>query len=289
MASTYAMASGQSAWPNKVGAVMAKKQQDASLSELSKCLEGLADFLSDLPYWATCDDPKHAPSFVEQCCRWASDCYFPIIGRGDVFAGFVPPADFIEFPRQSYKSAHVAAVSEVVYFFDQLWFCIDRESDGTATKVYQNLRTENVQQLIRENWELTKKVILDKLDPDWQEVFKTVPSRIASERAQYESKYNSQSGTTSDIWYSVDEGERPKDVFDCGPLDGTLKELSRWMGEEGGQGRRVKLMSEVGVVWVLKFHGRHWEVWFKTQDTYALANRRRIDEKKKPTIIVDSP
>jgi len=189
------MAGGQSAWPNQVGAVMGSQQQEDSLSKLSKCVEGLADFLSELPYWATCDDPRHAPSFIEQCFRWVREYSSPIRWSGDVFASFGSPAEVIKFPLKTYKSAHLAAVSEAEGFFSHLRSCIDLESDDTTNKISQNLQNENVQQLIRDNWELTKNVILDRLNEDWQEAFEAVPSQIARERAQYESKFQSQSGS----------------------------------------------------------------------------------------------
>jgi hypothetical protein len=203
--STYTTSVGQSAWPNTVGAIMETKSATA-LSEVSQYVESLALELSLLPAFAQDDKSEQASASVRECCRLVNASLKPITHDGDIYARFGSPADVISIDGRSYESAHLAAINEANSFLDFLWFHIDNKghkhrmekayevlnsatSDDNKARASEYIlhRTGFDPQLVNSNWDVSKEVIFDRLNPDWRKAFNVVPSRIARERAGMES------------------------------------------------------------------------------------------------------
>jgi len=75
------------------------------------------------------------------------------------------------------------------------------------------------------------------------------------------------------LWYFT-ENPPADSKFEFGTLEGTLKELARWLHLD----QRV-LKEENGTRWwIAKVHGKRWRIWFPNEHAYARAGARRAAE-----------
>jgi rubrerythrin len=70
--------------------------------------------------------------------------------------------------------------------------------------------------------------------------------------------------------------EPPSDSpFRCGPLEGKLKDLARWMGMDQ---RTLKAHHRKASWWLKRVHGSQWLLWLSTQKKLAEVNGKRLAE-----------
>lgn len=68
----------------------------------------------------------------------------------------------------------------------------------------------------------------------------------------------------------------PPPAFAFGPLEGSQAKLSSWLfADHLEERRRLKRKAETKSIWVRQVHARLYEVWFRTQKDFDLADRRR--------------
>ena len=73
----------------------------------------------------------------------------------------------------------------------------------------------------------------------------------------------------------------PPQEFPHGPLSGSLTELASWLTQyQSNDGRWVRKMQTLGLIWVRKFHERLYEVWLKDAWLLDRANERRTGFKQ---------
>jgi len=79
-------------------------------------------------------------------------------------------------------------------------------------------------------------------------------------------------------------GTEPPSSYSFGPLEGTQKELASWLHPQGkDDARHLHTKAKSGGVWVKKVHTRHYEVWFRNQQAFEAAQRRRQASKPPET------
>ena len=82
-------------------------------------------------------------------------------------------------------------------------------------------------------------------------------------------------GDSAASWYHESHEPRPAD-YKHGPLTGTKREISRWMGgPETKTPRRMEQKAKLGIVWVIRLGETSWEVWFKDEKIWEIADRTR--------------
>ena len=86
-------------------------------------------------------------------------------------------------------------------------------------------------------------------------------------------------GGRSFSWY-YDTLPNKDSMHKYGPVEGTLKELVRWIG----RGSQPTLRKHNGKLWwIRKVTGKKFEVWFDSQKTFAEVNQQRLVEKQNET------
>ena len=82
--------------------------------------------------------------------------------------------------------------------------------------------------------------------------------------------------TTQRWWHGPDE--QRQGAYNFGPIRGTQKFLSYCVGGnlDAERPRRLRFQAEKGIVWVVRFSGQNWEVWFRSQRAFSEANARKL-------------
>lgn len=80
----------------------------------------------------------------------------------------------------------------------------------------------------------------------------------------------------SEEWWHP-AGLEPPSSYSFGPLEGTQKELASWLHPHGNDDpRHLQARAVGGSVWVRRIHARHYEAWFKSQQAFDAATKRRL-------------
>ena len=79
-------------------------------------------------------------------------------------------------------------------------------------------------------------------------------------------------------WFDADPPSGSK--FGVGPIEGTLKELSRWIAVDH---RTLEFWNGRSSWWIKREHRTKFTVWFASQQKYAEANQRRLIEEHQMT------
>jgi hypothetical protein len=95
-------------------------------------------------------------------------------------------------------------------------------------------------------------------------------SKLASSRGEDRGKSRTRDAR---LWYFT-EDPPPESEFEFGTLEGTLKELARWLHLD----RRVLKDENGNRWWIRKIHGKRWRIWFPNQQACVRAKARREAE-----------
>jgi len=95
-------------------------------------------------------------------------------------------------------------------------------------------------------------------------------SKLGSSRSDDRGKNRTRD---AQLWYFTEDPPAESE-FRFGTLEGTLKELARWLHLD----QRV-LKEENGTRWwIAKVHGKRWRIWFPNEQAYTRADARRAAE-----------